>query len=311
MSITLRPYRPEDAPAWNGFVAAARNGPFLFDRGYMDYHSSRFTDASLLLQKHGKLIGLLPANAAGEVLASHGGLTYGGLVLAPEAGLEEVEQMLASCRDWASGKGFKRLIYKTIPAIYHRAPAEEDRWALARLGARLTRRDALAVVGVSPPPQRRARANDLKKAVRRGGVEIGLSQDYAGFWPVLEARLGESHDARPVHSLGEIRLLARRFPQNIRLVTARIDGIIESGAVHFVTPSVVHCQYSAGSALARETRALDLVYAEGIAFAAARGLPFDFGTSAEPGGGLNAGLQKFKESYGARTVAHDYYELDC
>ena len=38
---------------------------------------------------------------------------------------------------------------------------------------------------------------------------------------------------------------------------------------------------------------------------------FDFGISTEDGGQtLNVGLVENKESYGARAVAYDFYELD-
>jgi hypothetical protein len=48
MSFTFKPYHAEDLETWNRFNQASRNGTFLFDRGYMDYHADRFTDASLM-----------------------------------------------------------------------------------------------------------------------------------------------------------------------------------------------------------------------------------------------------------------------
>ncbi|NDV02624.1 GNAT family N-acetyltransferase [Pseudoroseicyclus tamaricis] len=189
MSVTARPYRPEDTAGWNAFVAASRNGTFLFDRGYMDYHADRFTDASLVIEKDGRTLALLPANRDGEALVSHGGLTYGGLVTAPEAGLTDVLAALEAVALAGREAGLSRLVYKCVPAIYHRAPAEEDLWALHRLGARLIRRDALAVVGPDGPPPARARAKDLRKAGRQEGLAIGPSTDWAGFWEVLGQRL--------------------------------------------------------------------------------------------------------------------------
>ena len=65
---------------WDAFVARSKNGVFLFFRDYMDYHSDRFRDHSLLVFEDETLIALLPANAEGDVLVSHGGLTYGGII---------------------------------------------------------------------------------------------------------------------------------------------------------------------------------------------------------------------------------------
>ena len=76
--ITIERYSPERFDEWNNFVAASKNGTFLFDRRYMDYHSDRFSDFSLMFhdEKH-RLVAVLPANAEGDVLQSHLGLTFG------------------------------------------------------------------------------------------------------------------------------------------------------------------------------------------------------------------------------------------
>ena len=46
----------------------------------MEYHADRFTDYSLLVYDGNKLLALLPANRSGDVLYSHAGLTYGGVI---------------------------------------------------------------------------------------------------------------------------------------------------------------------------------------------------------------------------------------
>jgi hypothetical protein len=51
----------------------------LFHRDFMEYHSDRFQDYSLLIFEEDKLIAVLPANRVEDRL-SHQGLTYGGLV---------------------------------------------------------------------------------------------------------------------------------------------------------------------------------------------------------------------------------------
>src|SRR6476620_2629490 len=73
-----RPYRSDDKAEWDSHVARSRAPHFLFYRDYMDYHADRFADASLLLYDRHSLIALLPANRDGNVIRSHGGLTFGG-----------------------------------------------------------------------------------------------------------------------------------------------------------------------------------------------------------------------------------------
>lgn len=306
-------YSPEQRGAWQAFVASSRNATFLFDRDFMDYHADRFEDHSLLVHDAaGALVAVLPANVAGDILRSHDGLTYGGLVIGPSAGAAQVLGMLASIRDALPGQGFRRLVYKTVPWIYHRQPAEDDRYALFRLGARLVRRDALSVVDRSerlPFQERRARG---ARTAEKRGVQVAPDTDYAAFWSVLEANLRQRFGVSPVHSLQEIELLASRFPRSIRLFTARLDGEVLAGVVMFVTARVAHVQYISANDEGRRVHALDLVF-KALLDEHFTDLPyFDFGISTEENGRvLNEGLAAQKEGFGARTVTHDYYELDA
>ena len=92
----ITPYTPEQKSRWNDFVRRSKNSTFLHNRDYMDYHADRFDDASLLVWQKGRLAALLPFNrgADGRVV-SHGGLTYGGLLLDNRATVENVCEMFA------------------------------------------------------------------------------------------------------------------------------------------------------------------------------------------------------------------------
>ncbi len=311
MSLRLEPYEPSQAAAWNAFVAASRNGVFQADRGFMDYHADRFTDASLVARDGDRIVALLPAHRDGDTLVSHGGLSWGGFILGERGGQRLVlalfELLVAELRR----QGLRRLRYKTLPLPYHRWPSEDDRYALFRLGATRWRCELLSML----PPEFVPPDGDLRRRPARktpAGADEALREDacWQDFWPLLESVLAERHDARPVHSLAEIQLLAARFPREIRLVTAWVDGRIAAGAVLFETPQVLRTQYLAAGPAARATSLLDRVIDHAIAQARAGGRWFDFGTSTEDGGTvLNEGLLAFKEGFGARTVAHDAYEL--
>ena len=81
--MQIRSYHKELADEWNALVAESKNGTFLLNRNYMDYHADRFADASLMMydDRH-RLLAALPANYEADVRAvySHHGLTYGGLI---------------------------------------------------------------------------------------------------------------------------------------------------------------------------------------------------------------------------------------
>ena len=46
--MLIKKYTKEDFKVWNEFISKSRNGIFMFDRNYMDYHSDRFEDHSLM-----------------------------------------------------------------------------------------------------------------------------------------------------------------------------------------------------------------------------------------------------------------------
>ena len=141
--IITRRYWPENRDEWNNFVSESRNGTFLFDRNYMDYHSDRFEDSSLLFyNSRNRLLAVLPANRAGDMLYSHQGLTYGGLITKSDACAELVYDIFESMNTFLKGEGIRRVVYKAIPWIYHSYPSEEDLYALTYVSkARLVSRD--------------------------------------------------------------------------------------------------------------------------------------------------------------------------
>jgi hypothetical protein len=297
---------------WDAFVRESRNGTFLFERAYMDHHADRFADASLLVRDgKGALLTLLPGNVEQGTFVSHGGLTYGGLVLGSRMGAELMRPVFASLLASVFRMGVERIVYKPVPHVYHREPSEEDLWALHCAGARLLRRDvSSAVFGARRLPLQERRARGRKKALAAGLI-VEESSDWAGFWEVLAANLRERHHVQPVHTLEEITLLSARFAGMIRLFAATLYGAIQAGAVIFETDNVAKVQYIASVESGRQNGALDLLFGHLLDADFAAKEVFDFGTSMDPAtGGLNAGNCAFKEGFGARTIVYDTYVLE-
>jgi hypothetical protein len=311
--ITVHPYQPGSAPAWNTLNRAAINGHFLFDRGFMDYHADRFHDASLTVEIDGSLVGIIPATRHGNAIVSHAGLTFGGLV-AGHHPTPTILRMLDACADaWARPEahtGATTLTYKLLPSIYHRSPASADAYWLFRRDARLTRRDITTTIDYrAPAPMGSRRRRGIKRAAKEG-VTVQASPRWANFWTVLSATLASRHSVAPVHTIDEITLLADRFPAAIQLHTAECDGEILAGVVMFVTPEVAHAQYIAASDRGREFGALDATFDHLIRLFAATHRYFDFGISTEEAGRvLNEGLIGQQEEFGGGPVCHDIYEL--
>lgn len=274
----------------------------------MDYHSDRFHDCSLMIYRRGILFALLPASVHGKEVRSHGGLTYGGLIMSKKATAEDILAVFELIISYYSARGFLRIIYKPLPHIYHDIPAEEDLYALFRVGASIIGRDVSACILSSD----RIKMRNIRKAgVRKAlaaGVSIMETNDFSPFWEVLDNNLVEKYGTLPVHSLTEIHLLHDRFPKQIRLHVACQDGECLAGAVVFLSKNVAHVQYISASHHGKKIGALDLLFSSLINETYSDVKYFDFGKSTEGDGSiLNSALMYQKEGFGARSIVYDTY----
>lgn len=303
-------YSKDDFGLWNDINRHARNGHILFDRNFMDYHGDRFVDYSLIIRDDDTPVALLPANYAGETVYSHQGLTFGGFILSDRMGACRIVQAFEESIAHFKADGLSRLVYKAIPAIYHIRPAADDLYGLFRLGAQLVRRDVSTTIDYRERGAISSRRKRGVKKAHRHGITYGESDSWDAFWSILTATLTERHGVTPVHSLQEMLLLARRFPNEIRLFTAFKDGAVVAGTVVFETPTVAHAQYISSSPYGRDTGALDGLFEFVIQNYHNTKRFFDFGISSEEGGrSLNEGLLTQKEEFGGSTIIHDVYEL--
>ena len=327
--MTILPYSINKREAWNRFVQESKQGTFLIDRNFMDYHADRFFDCSLLVYgddvdesdvTDDSLIALFPANWREEekTVYSHQGLTYGGLITKSSITQTEVMQIMQKILMYYEGYlGAKAMVYKPIPYIYSRVPAQEDLYALFRAGGQLENRSVATVVSTAHPLNMRTlRIRQAKKALEHGfyieRIKDADSQSLAEYWSILESVLMEYHQAKPVHTLEEIALLMHRFPKQIKLFVVRnTDRQIVSGIVVFETDLVAHVQYIASAAEGRKYGALDLLLRHLCNEKYKDKDYVDFGTSTENGGHvLNEGLIFQKEGFGGRAVCYDAYRVE-
>ena len=310
--IEAVPYDASLAEAWNAFVAESKNGTFLFHRDYMDYHTDRFVDCSLLFYKKNELVAVLPANYKQEELTvySHGGLTYGGLVLSERISVADTMQVMVCAMEWMKlTLGAERWIYKPVPHIYHSIPAEEDLYALFRQEAVLEARGVSSAIAHGGAAMQELRKRGARKAANNH-VTYAESADLSAFWNILEEVLADRHSCRPVHTFVEMERLKTLFPNNIRLFVAQVDGRVVAGTLVYETPVVAHAQYIASSDYGRSIGALDGLFCHLITEVFAEKCYFDFGISTEQGGRyLNEGLVFQKEGFGARAVVYDTYAI--
>jgi len=309
--LELKKYTVSSKDEWNDFIDKSRNGTFLFNRDYMDYHSDRFQDNSFLIYNDGKLCAVLPANRVDDVLYSHQGLTYGGFIISAEITLRKMLDIFNLLNKELKDLGFLKVIYKPVPSIYHQTPAEEDLYALFKNNAKITGRNISSTIFQnSKMAFKKLRRHGINKAIKNN-IIVSESEDYAKFWEILSENLKHKHRIAPVHSLDEICFLHSKFPRYIKLYMAYKEDVALGGVLVYITKKVVHTQYISANSMGKELGVLDLLFDYLINTEYTDVPVFDFGQSTEQKGQyLNEGLIFQKEGFGARAIVYDIYEYD-
>ena len=281
----------------------------MFQRDFMDYHSDRFHDFSLMIYKNEKLIALLPANKVEHCLYSHQGLSYGGLVTKHNLRIEDYVALIATIFNHLKSLGIDELMLKELPSIYNTSLSGELEYILSYSKATCIKTDSYFVIDKSleyRPNRNRLRA--LKKAE---GFNLEITNNgIAEFWELMTINLNQRYNTKPVHTLEEIKLLKSRFPDQIQFLTVVLDTKVCAGAVLFIMENVVHFQYSAGDENRADTGALDQLFHH-VILKYQHKKYISFGSSATDSTlKINKGLSYWKESFGAKVIPQRTHKIE-
>jgi hypothetical protein len=312
-NYSVKPYRESDYANWNAFIGQAKNATFLFHRDFMEYHKDRFEDFSLMVFDGEKLVAVLPANRVGDIVYSHQGLTYGGLVYSPKLNGEKVEEILDSILSFFKENEVQLFFFKSIPLFYTSKGNAEMDFFLFKRGAFLDKKEMnLAINLALPLTISKSKLKHFRK-IEELDLEMVEEQQLESFWElVLEPRLLEKYNAKPVHTLQEITLLKEKFPDNIKQFSVYFEDVIIAGITVFETETVVKSQYGATTKKGEELRALDFLFINLIQKFKSEGkLFFDMGIVNEDNEkGYHAGLLKQKEELGCSVYSQDFYKIN-
>ncbi|MCL2413330.1 MAG: GNAT family N-acetyltransferase [Bacteroidales bacterium] len=311
LSLTIERYTPKDLSIWDDFVENSKNGTFLFKRAYMDYHADRFEDFSLMFFENKKLIAILPANRSEKTLYSHQGLTYGSLLVSAEVSQSLVLAIFDELKAFLKPLGFEKIYYKTVPAIYHKLPCEEDLYALFRNNAKLVVRNCSTTFCMEKSkPSPKLRLTRVSKYAEKHNLRYEVHPDVDAFWKIVEENLMQKYGVSPVHSQGEMNFLQSGFPKNIQAIAVFSEDKVVAGGVVYLANGVAHMQYVSVSPEGEKMYAGEFLYELFIHKLFSDYRYFDFGISTEKGGQfLNEGLISYKEKFGGNTIVYDHYEV--
>jgi hypothetical protein len=312
-NYSVKLYRESDYANWNAFIGQAKNATFLFHRDFMEYHKDRFEDFSLMVFDDQKLIAVLPANRVGDIVYSHQGLTYGGLVYSSKLNGEKVEEILDSILSFFKENEVQSFFFKSIPLFYTSKGNAEMDFFLFKRGAFLDKKEMNLGINLAMPLTiSKSKLKHFRK-IEELDLEMVEEQHLESFWElVLEPRLLEKYNAKPVHTLQEITLLKEKFPENIKQFSVYFEDVIIAGITVFETETVVKSQYGATTKKGEELRALDFLFINLIQKYKREGkLFFDMGIVNEDNEkGYHAGLLKQKEELGCSVYSQDFYKMN-
>lgn len=325
MTLRIIPFQETWRDRFDAFVSSSRNGTIFHTRQFLAYHpEGRFRDASLLCLDGETIVGLLPAaereTQGKRILVSHPGASYGGLVVQDSASVSETGEILHALVEHAKAQGFASIsMLRLPPASLQQRYSEDQLYWLYQLGFRMTRCEmdgAIDLTGLTEDailPSLTGKCRNMVRQAERAGITVRLSDDFAGYWPILEGVLQGRHGAHPTHTLAEIQQLHQLLPQGFRLLAA-YQGDTMVGGIVLVTihDRALYTLYMAQQYVVQRHHPMHLLLAEAIRLALReKRRVLHLGVSTEDGGTkVNEGLFFFKESFGCRPVRRESWEME-
>jgi len=315
--LSIKRYSNEFYNEWNRIVISSKNSSLLQLRSFIEYHKDNFQDHSCIIYKRNKPLYVFPASEHGDQIRSHGGLTFGGLIMPFSAKSLEVISVINRLFSYYRNLKFKSIIYKPTPYIFHKVPSEEDIFAINQLNTSLYRYDISYVIDRNNPRKfSTLRKRKIQLAIKKNIICMIYNNNninkniLESFFDILCQSL-KKFKTYPVHNINEIYYLMNKHSENIYLYLAVESNEIIAGSLVFRYNQTTHTQYLASSIRGRETGALDLVISTILEKEPTEVRYISFGRSSKDKENpeLNKGLVFQKEGFGASAVMFNQYKI--
>jgi hypothetical protein len=311
-SVTIKRYNTSKKKEWDLFIDDNNPFTFLFYRDYMDYHSNRFTDYSLMIFQDATLIALFPANISDEtIIYSHQGLSYGGLIYDPSKWNGLIEKTIyQGIIDYFKTILISKISIK-IPPHFYGLHMERQINILSAVGADVQKSFLSMAANMEPPLKiHKSKYKRYRKRKQKNEFTIKDDNDFKVFWnQVLTPCLEEKYQSKPVHELDEILELHRCFPKNIVQWNLYFENKIIAGITIFFKNDIIRSQYGATRLGYEAFAPLDYLYIYLFEFYYTKGIKiFDMG-SIPPNDDLSypEGLVNYKKELGCDTHTQNQY----
>lgn len=322
--MVVKRYAKEFENEWEEFVGASVNGTFMQERKFLSYHpADRFSDHSLVFMEDRKIIAVLPAAVVQQegkrILHSHPGASHGGLIIEPTLSTNKSLELVRTLIEYCTEAGFDYIRLKPVPRVYHSGLSDQLDFALRFSGFQVEYTELATALELKKSEEHFLKQAMSDTAFRnyqkalKSGLSVVEDGDINDYWPVLVNKLEISHNARPTHTLEEIKYLKELYPDRIKLFAAYEGATLAAGVLTFLlNERVINCFYIAHDDRYQHMRPLNLVFGYMMEWGRENSFSYlDWGISTEAkGSSVNTGLFRFKEGYGGRGVLRECYLYD-
>ena len=326
------PYSVGYKETWDSFLKESRNGAFLLSRNFLDFNAEALNDCSVLVYAEDTmaddsdhvlgtegLMAVFPAtwNEETKRVSTHAALGYGGLVVGSNTNLKEVVQInQAVFSYYANYLQAESLLYSPIPYIYKLFPSGDELFSLYQAGAKLVNRKVSMVVSLKDRQKLVSMKNvQAKRAIDRGMYVTRLlrneNEDLSQFAALRKCTnsvftMGGMEGNDYVKTLQE---LMECFPRRIRFFGVKDDAGLVAGCMVLLLERVAYIQDLVCTDEGRQNGAIDLLlkHLSTVSFENVEYL--DMGGAAGDGSETDKSMQGIKESFGAKAVCYDSYEI--
>lgn len=318
--IKIKKYIKNNYATWDSFVLKANNGTLFHLRKFLSYHpEDRFKDHSIEIYKKNTLLSVFPAAdimiSDKRMLSSHPGLSYGSFIVKEDLSIRDAMEMVFKLIDYSINKGFDGIQLTIPPSFHFKRVSNYIEYSLLSGGFDYSKREVTSILTIEDteekilnkfkPSHQRA----LRKS-RKLGVKTKITNRVDDFFSMLKNNLKIRHGVDPTHSLAELRLLIKLFPESISIYGAFYDDQMIAGVLNvIVKEGVVLAFYISHIEDFQELRPLNLLFFDIFKWGLKNNVKvYDFGTFTEDGV-ANMGLGRFKESFGASGVFRDSFKI--
>jgi hypothetical protein len=239
MIITIRKYKISLKKEWDEFVESSDNGTIFHKRDFLTYHIGRkFIDHSLLFYQKKHLIAVFSASERyldGKiVLHSHPGASYGGFVF-NKYSFNLVESVINCLENYLKSTLINEVFLVQPPSIYGKKYDETIEYSLKWNNYSTDEIYISSAINLKGNPLTRIHKRK-KRYINKPLADcynLEWNDDFEGFYPILLENK-KKHNITPTHTLKELKLLFKRFPNKIKLLMLYKNETPIAGTLNFI-----------------------------------------------------------------------------